>query len=88
MDKGFNIDYIDVVQPNGGWCMVGSRVLSLKNVFVQDPAKPYMVNGTYPLNVTFGATKYTGSVTISDHAVNFNWNYTSGVVFSTKQISR
>jgi hypothetical protein len=87
-NNNFNIKYMDVVQPNGGWCMVGSRVLSLNSFFPQNPANPYMVPGTYPLTIVFGTTTYSGKIIISSSSIKFDWNYTSGVTFATKQISR
>ncbi len=86
--NSFSINYIDVVQPNGGWCMVGSRALSLNSFFQQNPASPYLVNGTYPLTIVFGATTYKGKIIVTGNAIKFDWNYTSGVTFTVKQISR
>jgi hypothetical protein len=89
-DKGnsFAVNYMDVVQPNAGWCLVGSRVLSLNSFFPQNPADPYLVNGTYPLTVVFGTTTYKGNIIVTNNAIKFDWSYTSGVTFTAKQISR
>jgi len=84
----FSLNFISVVQPNGTGCLIGPSNLSEGVYYYQNYQNPYMVNGTYPLTVTLNGTTYTGSIIVSATAVAFDWNYTSGVVFSTKQISR
>jgi hypothetical protein len=84
----FSLDFISVVQPNGTGCLIGPSTLSQGIYYYQNYQNPYMVNGTYPLTVTLNGVTYTGNIIVSATAVTFDWNYTSGVVFSTKQISR
>jgi hypothetical protein len=64
---------------------------------VQNPAASYIFflvggttfsNGTYPFFVLLNNTVYQGSLTITDAAYTFTWNYTSGVIFSTQTVNR
>jgi hypothetical protein len=86
--NNFSVNFIDVQQPNSLLCMGGPGTLATNLNFYQKAQNPYMVNGTYPLSVTFNGSTYTGKIIISAKTIKFDWNYASGVVFSTKQISR
>jgi hypothetical protein len=88
LNNNFSVSIMGIEQPNGGFCMMGPGTLAVNMAFLQKMQNPYMVNGTYPLAVTFNGTTYKGNIIVSANAINFDWNYTSGVVFTSKQISR
>lgn len=54
--------------------------------FKQSPA--VLANGTYPLTFNLNGTTYTGSIAVSTASIVFNWTYTSGVVLTSKTITR
>jgi len=88
LNNNFSVNFIDIEQPNDSLCMNGPGTLAVNMPFLQKAQNPYMVNGTYPLAITFKGTIYKGSIKVSPHDIKFDWNYTSGVTFSTKKLSR
>ena len=86
--NNFFIGFINVTQPNGSACVNGPGTLSKGIYFYQNTQKPYMVSGTYALAITFNGVTYNGHIIVSSTSVTFDWNYTSGIVLSTKQLNR
>jgi hypothetical protein len=85
--NNFSLNLINVKQSGtcaGPMTTIASQVIAFK----QSKQNPYMVNGSYPLKVTLNDTTYTGNIVVSAASVNFNWNYTKGVLITPKQIAR
>jgi len=87
LNNNFSVDFMDIEQPNNNLCM-GPGTLAINMPFLQNAQNPYMVNGIYPLAITFKGTTYKGNIKVSPHDIKFDWNYTSGVTFSTKKLGR
>jgi len=81
----FNLNFLNVIQPSP--CSVSNAPISKTVAFTSNSPAAF-ANGTYPLNVILNGVTYTGSFTATATTITFNWNYTAGVVLSTKQISR
>ena len=88
LQNKFNINFMGIERSISDICLSGPRPLSIVMAFPQQAQNPYLVNGTYPIWIVFKGTTYTGHIIVSTTAVTFDWNFTSGVVFTTKQISR
>jgi hypothetical protein len=81
----YGINLLRVEQPSQ--CTTGQSPLSPTiNFTVGQPAP--LGNGAYPLSVTLNGTTYTGSIVVTTTTITYNWNYTSGVLISPKQVSR
>lgn len=84
-NTGYGINFIYVIQPSP--CTIGQSPVAAVINFTQTPAAT-LANGTYPLSVTLNNITYAGSVVETSSGITFNWNYTSGVLISPKEISR
>ena len=85
MNNSYGILFQSVKQPSP--CTIGEIPIAAVINFTQNVPNP-LPNGTFPLSVTLNNTAYTGSIVVTTSTITFNWNYTSGVLISPKQISR
>jgi len=83
-DGNYNVSFINVLPYVT--CAGVSGTLRTNINFKQGPAT--LSNGTYPLNIALNGTTYTGSIVVSTASIIFNWNYTTGVVLTSKTITR
>jgi len=67
---------------NVGHC-IGNQIPAATNPVIIPPT-----NGIYSISVERDQQTYSGTLTVSDSAYTFSWNYTSGVTISTKQIKK
>ena len=81
----YTIGFLQVIQPSP--CAIGQLPISSVINFTTSPAGP-VPDGTFPLSVTLNGTTYTGSITVTDTNITYNWTYTSGVLISPQQITR
>jgi hypothetical protein len=85
--KNFIINFDSVQTPDANHCNGGNPTLWASIYFTQ--YGNYVSNdATYPLKVTMNGMTYTGNIIFSSTTVTFDWNYTSGVVFTSKSINR
>lgn len=80
----YSLNFVNVTQYTN--CTGGTSNLQTGIAFKQ--TAPALSNGTYPLNVVLNGTTYTGSIAVSATNVIFNWNYTTGVMITPKQVNR
>ena len=85
INNKYGINFLYVSQPNP--CIIGQSPIAAVISFTQNPAVS-VPNGTFPLSVTLNGTTYTGTIVATSSTISFNWNYTSGVLISPKQINR
>lgn len=83
--NNYTMGFLEVSQPDD--CTTGTGPVSTTIYYTQNPARA-LSNGTYPLTITLNGNTYNGSIEVTSTAINFNWSYTSGVIFSQTQISR
>ena len=85
VNNHYGIHFLYVSQPDP--CVLGQTPIAAVLNFTQN--QPGLLpNGTYPLSVTLNGTTYTGTIVATSTTITFNWNYTSGVLISPKQINR
>lgn len=82
----YNFNFKNVIQ--NGTCTVSTAPLVSYAIKLIKSGSPVLADGTYPFNVILNGTTYTGTIAVSSTNIIFNWNYTSGVLVSPKQISR
>ncbi|HVV55017.1 MAG TPA: hypothetical protein VHC47_06825 [Mucilaginibacter sp.] len=85
VNNNFTMGFLDIVEPDV--CTTGEGPVSVNVNYTQNPARA-LENGTYPLSVTLNGMTYTGNIVVTSASISFDWNYTSGVTISPKQISR
>ncbi len=84
---GIVINIEQVVEGSSAYNCNGATNPASSYLFLT-PFVSSLANGTYPFTVRLNNTNYTGSLTISDAAYTFSWNYSSGVVISPLQIQK
>lgn len=82
-NNNFLIDFLNVQEP-----LVCHGTGDIPMVAAISFQRSHLVNGSHPLKVTLNGTTYTGNIIISANAINFDWNYSSGIVISPKTLSR
>jgi hypothetical protein len=86
-NNDFVINFKNIEQPDAANCYSPNSRLILDFYFNQNPATPYSFGTTYPLTITVGSTIYTGVITLNPTYMDIVWNYTSGVIMSSKHIT-
>lgn len=90
-DKNFIVSFNGIERPDASHCTGGGIPLTATITFNGYHQNYLADTANYPLKIVLNndaAQTYTGSIHFSPAAISFDWNYTSGVVFTTKQISR
>lgn len=90
-DKNFIVSFNGIESPEPSHCTGGGIPLTATVTFNGYHQNYVADTASYPLKIVLNndaAQTYTGSINFSPTAISFNWNYNSGVVFTTKQISR
>ncbi|MBS1520118.1 MAG: hypothetical protein JST50_03915 [Bacteroidetes bacterium] len=90
-NDNFIVSFNGIETPDASHCTNGGLPL-IATVTFNGYHQNYVADtARYPLKIVLNndaAQTYTGSINFSPTAISFNWNYNSGVVFTTKQISR
>lgn len=90
-DKNFIVSFDGIESPDAAHCTGGGIPLTATVTFNGYHQNYIADTASYPLKIVLNndaAQTYTGSIKFSPTTVSFDWNYNSGVVFTTKQISR
>ncbi|HEY9004028.1 MAG TPA: hypothetical protein VIM89_21905 [Mucilaginibacter sp.] len=90
-DKNFIVSFNGIQTPDASHCTGGGIPLTATVTFNGYHQNYVADTASYPLKIVLNndaAQTYMGSINFSPTAISFNWNYNSGVVFTTKQISR
>jgi hypothetical protein len=90
-DKNFIVSFNGIESPDAAHC-TGGGIPLIATVTFNGYHQNYVADtASYPLKIVLNndaAQTYTGSINFSPTTVSFKWNYNSGVIFTTKQISR
>lgn len=90
-DKNFIVSFNGIESPDAAHCTGGGIPLTATVTFNGYHQNYAADTASYPLKIVLNndaAQTYTGSINFSPTTISFNWNYNSGVVFTTKQIGR
>lgn len=81
----YNINLMGVAEKSP--CTINSAPINAIIALTQNnPA--ILPGGTFPLSATLNGTTYTGNMVVTTANITFNWNYSSGVLISPKQINK
>jgi len=90
-NNNFIVSFNGIESPDASHCTGGGIPLTATVTFNGYHQNYVADTASYPLKIVLNnndAQIYTGTINFSPTAISFNWNYTSGVVFTTKQLSR
>ena len=90
-DNNFIVSFNGIENPDASHCTSGGIPLTATVSFNGYHQNYVTATASYPLKIVLNnnaAQTFTGTIKFSPTAINFNWDYNSGVVFTTKQINR
>jgi hypothetical protein len=90
-NNNFTIDFSDINLPDAQHCWPPNSTaypqFILRYDQDADPSKRYLLNVSYPLIIKAGGKTYTGTILLTNTAMDVTWDYTSGVTFSSKHVT-
>ncbi|GAA4092721.1 hypothetical protein [Mucilaginibacter panaciglaebae] len=87
INDSYVVNAINIVQPPATLCTMPDTQLKGTMNFNSMANSSIVPDNSYPLTITVGSTTYTGSITFNQTYMDITWNYTSGVIFSSKHIT-
>ncbi|HWZ36326.1 MAG TPA: hypothetical protein VNW51_09215 [Mucilaginibacter sp.] len=82
-NNNFVIDIPNILQPSNYSCTRPNTQIQRSIAFYPQVNSPVVVGTSYPLTITIGSTKYTGSIVFAKDYADITWPYTSGVTFTS-----